>query len=284
MKNSIFSLLFFGLSLVGFAQKEVPSPEQIKQFKATTTLVVLDENPFMSYNFKIKEALKKIWTITPFEYISPKEYEEKRKSDQYSFITFDQVWFSKDKTQAQYNFLCLSLGGNYKKQDEMPQLCTVPVSYAEVEEESYIYKLSALLYIVQNHIKFIESNPHISDINVEKKYNENAYLIKTKELYIIPEELSKDINTEAKFKKIYPYPFKFVTRDVLEKAIDSKMPNIVFLHKVGPEGTKKKARCYKTIIGTEHNKLYYFDYHMIDSQSPDGLLAKDLKKIANSKE
>ncbi|MBN2668615.1 MAG: hypothetical protein JXR60_05230 [Bacteroidales bacterium] len=282
MKSSIF-IVFTLAVLTTFAQKEVPSKDQIQQFKKTTTYVVLDDNPLLGFNFKIREAVKNVWTITPVDFISSEDYDKLRKSTKNSFITIDEVWFTKDNTQAHYNFLCLSLGGNYKSQSDMPQLCTVPLSYAEVDESNYIYKLSSLLQIIQDHVLFVENEPHISDINIIKKYNDNAYLIKDKTLYVIKDEMERSINTEAKFKKVYPYKFKFVTRDELEKAIDSKQAGVVYLHKVGPEGTQRKARCYKTIIGTEKSKLYYFDYHMIDDKSPDGLLEKDLKKIVKAK-
>ena len=282
--NKILALTLLSLiSLLSFSQKEVPSKEELKQFRKSKTLIVLDDNPLMGYNFKIKEAVNNSWKATPFEFISTAEYDEKRMSDEYSFITLDEVWFTKDKTKAQYNFLCLSLGGNYKNQKDMPQLCTVPVSYLEVDEDNYIFKLSALLQIIQDHITFVENTPGLSDINVVKKINDNAYKIKDLTLYVIKDELTRAINTESKFKAVYPYKFKFVTREELEKAIDEKKPKIAFLHKVGPEGTERKARCYKTIIGTEHSKMYYFSYHMINDKNKDGLLEKDLKKIAKAK-
>jgi len=266
-----------------FAQKEVPTPDQIAQFYKTKTLIVLDDNPMMSFNFKMKEAIQKVWKATDYDFISKEEYETKRMSDKYSFISLDKVWFTKDKLKANYNFLCLSLGGNYKNEKDMPQLCTVPVSYFGVDEESYIYKFSALLQITQDHVKMIKDNPTVNKINVIHQYNKHAGEIKNKTLYITKEDLSREINTEAKFKKVYPYPFKFVSRDELEKIIDNKTPNGIFLHKVGPEGTKRKARCWKTMIGTDDAKLYYFNYHMISWKKPDGLLAKDLKKIAKAK-
>ncbi len=283
MKTVSLTFLLF-LSFLIFAQKEVPKPEVIQAFKKSTTLIVLDDNPLMSYNFKIKEAIQKTWKITPYKFISVAEYEIMRKSSQNSFLTLDQVYFTKDKTKAEYNFLCLSMGGSaYKEQEDMPQLCTVPVSYLGVDENSYVYKLTALLQIVQDHIGFVESQPDINDINVIHRYNDNMYLIQQKTLYVVKDELAKDINTEAKFKAVYPFAFKFVTREQLEKIIDSKTPNAVFMHKVGPEGTEKNARCYKTIIDAENSKLYFFDYHMIDVEHPDGLLSKDLKKMAKAK-
>jgi hypothetical protein len=284
MKKWLTLSLIILATIITYAQKEVPTPDQIAQFKKSKTLIVLDDNPLMRYNFKIREAVENVWSITPTEFISTADYEIKRMDKAYSFITLDQVFFTKDKTQAQYNFLCLSLGGDYKNQSDMPQLCTVPVSYFDVDEESYIYKLSALLDIVQDHILFIENHPEISDINVIKKYNDNAYLIKQKTLYIIKDEMDRNINSDKEVKAMYPYSYKFVSREELEDAIDKKAKDVVFLHKVGPESSKHKARCYKTMIGADDSKLYYFDYHMINAKNPDGLLARDLKKIAKAKQ
>ena len=282
MKNILLSaLLLLFVSVI--AQKEVPTKEEIVQFKKSKTYVVLEDNPYSGYNFKIKEAIKNAWNTTEYEFISQEEYDNKRMETSNSFITLDKVWFTKDKLKAQYNFLCLSLGGDYKNSKDMPQLCTVPVSYADVDEDNYLYKLSSLLQIIEDHISFVENTPGINKVNVKQRINLRASEIKTKELYLVKDELAKDINSESKLKKLYPYKFKFVSREELEKAIDDKKPNVVFLHKVGPEGTEKKARCYKTIIGTEHSKMYYFDYHMISSKKPDGLLAKDIKKIANAR-
>jgi len=52
----------------------------------------------------------------------------------------------------------------------------------------------------------------------------------------------------------------------------------VFLHKVGPEGTRLIARCYKILIGAADSKFYYFDYHKISDEKPDGFLLSDFKK------
>lgn len=282
MRKYIILISVIFLAQISFSQKEVPTAEQLNLFKKSKTYFVLDASMMSRYNFKIKDVAKGIWNNS-FEFIKRSEFEEKRMSESNSFVTFDKVWFTKDKTKAEYYFLCLSLGGNYKNEKDMPQLCTVPVSYVDVDEESYIYKLSAFLQILQDHIKMIENTSHVNKVNVIQQYNKNAFKIKEKELYVIKDELDKSINTESKFKTIYPYKFKFVSREILEDAIDNKLENVVFLHKVGPEGTQRKARCWKTIIDAETSELYYFNYHMISANKRDGLLEKDLKKISKAR-
>ena len=281
MKNQIaITLICLFTSISLFAQKSVGTPEQLKAFLKTTTLVVLDDNPLMAYNPEMKETVQKFWTITKYEFISNADYDKKRKDPKYSFLTLDQVFYDKDNTKAQYNFLCLSLGGSYKTQSDMPQLCTVPLSYLGVDEESYVYKIGTLIKFIQNHVKITSENPNLKEGNIIKYYNENISSIKEKTLYLVRDELDPEVNSEAKIKESYPYKFKMVTREDVEKAIKNSDPNVVFLHKVGPEGSKQVARCFKVIMGASDAKLYYFDYHMITDKFPDGLMKKDFKQLS----
>ena len=127
--------------------------------------------------------------------------------------------------------------------------------------------------------KLIREHPEIVSQNVFKHYNENIQEIKDKTFYVLKEELGPDVNTEAKIKKVYPYKFKLVTAEDIEQAIKDNDPDVVFLHKVGPEGTKIDARCYNVIIGAADANFYYFDYHKISDKSPDGFLSSDFKNL-----
>jgi hypothetical protein len=268
--------IFIGLN----AQEFVPSRDDINAFFNTKTMVVLQDNPLLEYNIVIKEAMKQEWNVTDFDFISFKEFEELRKDPQYSFLYMSQVRFDNDKTDAQYRFLHLSLGGDYYRLNQMPDLASVPLAYYSVEEDNYIYKLALLVRFIQNHVKLIKEKPEIVSTNVFKYYNNNIKDIKSKTLYVLEEELSKEVNSAARIKKVYPYKFKIATKAEIKEAIKNHDDNIVFLHKVGPEGTKLDARCYKVIIGAGDANFYYFDYHRVNAKKPDGLLAHDFKKMA----
>ena len=98
-------------------------------FFTTKTLVVLEDNPLMEYNSIIKKVMQQEWNITEYDFISNKEFEEKRMDPQYSFIYMSQVTFEDDKTDASYRFLHLSLGGDYFRLNEMPDIASVPLAY-----------------------------------------------------------------------------------------------------------------------------------------------------------
>jgi hypothetical protein len=222
------------------------------------------------------------WNVTEYDFISSKEFEEKRMDAQYSFLYMSQVTFESDKTDAAYRFLHLSLGGDYFRLNEMPDIASVPLAYFNVDEERYAYKLGILVRFIQNHAKLLKEHPEIISANVFKHYNDNIKDIKEKTLYLLEEELAPSVYTAAKISKVYPYQFKLVTMDDIEKAIQDRDPDVVFLHKVGPEGTKLNARCYKVIIGAGDANFYYFDYHKISDKSPDGFLESDFKNLAKS--
>ena len=275
--------IFFILSLHVLAastQSYVPDREDINSFFNTKTMVVLLDNPLLEYNVIIKEVMEQEWEITEFEFISFSEFEELRKDPQYSFLYMSQVRFENDKTDARYRFLHLSLGGDYFRKDQMPDIASVPLAYYSVEEDNYTYKLAILVRFIQQHALLIRDKPEIVSANVLQHYNDNIQDIKGKTLYVLEEELSPEVNSTARIKKVYPYKFRIVTKEQITAAIKERDPNVVFLHKVGPEGTKLNARCYKVIIGAADAKFYYFDYHKISSKRPDGMLENDFKKLA----
>lgn len=281
MKKVMLGALIIALfSINTLAQDYIPSRDDINAFFNTKTLVVLQDNPLLEYNLVIKDVMKQEWNITEFDFITFKEFEELRFDPQYSFLYMSQVMFDNDKTDARYRFLHLSLGGDYFRKNQMPDIASVPLAYYSVEEDNYIYKLALLVRFMQNHAKLIKDKPEIVSANVFKYYNNNIKDIKSKTVYVLEEELSKDVNSAARIRKVYPHKFQIVTKDEITDAIKSRDENIVFLHKVGPEGTKIDARCYKAIIGAADANFYYFDYHRINAKKPDGLLTTDFKKMA----
>jgi len=274
----ITSFAFAAIFLNG--QGYVPSREDIMAFFSTKTLVVLEDNPMMEYNSIIKKVMQQEWTVTPYEFITDKEFEERRMDPQYSFIYMSKVTFESDKTDAAYRFLHLSLGGDYFRLNEMPDIASVPLSYYSVDEDSYAFKLAILVRFLQNHTKLLREKPEIISANVFKYYNDNIRSMHGKTLYVLKEELAPVVSSLGQIRKIYGFPVKITTREEIETAIRNRDTDVVFLHKVGPEGTKLNARCYKIIIGAADANFYYFDYHKINEKNPDGFLESDFKNLA----
>ena len=287
LKNRNISRLFvaiFLINIVSFhfvkAQSYVPTKEDLANFYKTKTLVVLEDNPLLVYNLNIRTVMKNNWTITPYEFISFAEFEQKREDPQYSFLLLTQVSFEKDKLNAKYDFLQLLLGKKAFRVNQMPELVSVPLCYHGAYEDSYVYKLGTLVRFIQKHVMLLKDKPGLISSNVLEYYNKNMKNIQDKTLYVVEDELAKEVNSIPRIKKVYPYKVKIATREEIEKVIESQDEKAVFLHKVGPEGTRIHARCYKVIIGVKDADFYYFDYHMINDKHPDGFLESDFKKLA----
>ncbi|HNV81194.1 MAG: hypothetical protein WBI34_10020 [Tenuifilaceae bacterium] len=281
MKRLFVAIGILALAYSSYADRYVARHEDIKSFLKTTTYVVLDDNPMSDYNMKIKPAIENSWKITPYEFISSTQFEEMRSDINKSFLVKLQVKFSADKLEATYNFLCVVLGAAVKRHTDLPDICSVPLGYASVPEDSYTYKLESLIRFAQNHIRMLDENPQLIKSNIFDYYNKNRKETKTKELWLLEQDIEPNIRSQSEVRKLYPHPFKIVTKDDLEKAIAEKNENIVYLHKVGPEGTRLQARCYKILIGAGDDQFYYFNYHMINRNKKrgDGFLPKDFKKI-----
>lgn len=279
MKRLVLIILAISFGLSTFAERNLVRPEDVKAFLKSTTYVVLDDNPMSAYNFKIKEAVEKAWKITPFKFITTKEFGTTRQDIDKSFLVLIQMKFEKDKIPAIYNFLSVSMGAAVKNITDMPDICSLPLSYNSVPEDIFVYKLEGLIRFIQNHIKLIDQNPKLIKGNIFDYYNKNTKEVKSKELWLVENDIEKETRPLAQIRRNYPYTVKVVTFDNIEKAIAEKNPNVIYLHKVGPDGTRLQARCYKILIGAGDDQMYYFDYHTITKSEGDGLLDSDFKKI-----
>lgn len=283
MRRIIFLQLFLlGFAFISRAQDYVPSQEDVQAFFRTKTLVVLEDNPMNLYNSWIREAVEQNWEITEFDFITYSEFDEYRKDPSYSFLITTHVTFERDRLKARYKFLNLLLGGNYGRLPEMPDLCPVPLAYLNADEENYIYKLGIFVRFIQNHVNLLKQDPKLSSSNVFRYYNDNLSAgVRHKTLYVLQQELAPEVNTKEKIAEYYTYPLEIVTQEQIVQAIRDRDDDIVFLHKVGPEGTRLKARCYKILIGAGDANFYYFDHHMIKlPRRPDGMLSRDFRKLS----
>ena len=279
MRTLFFSLVYFIPFLILSGQAPFPDKDEIKQFDASKTCVVLEDDPFSSYNIYIKEAVKACWKITPYEFISVKDFNVRRFNPAYSFLVITQTNFDMDKSHVLYNFLNLLQGKDVNKLAEMPEICAIPLSFAGVSDMIYSYKLGAIVSFMQKHAQKISDDPSLSLRKYLKDYNQNIPGIKNRTILVEQDDLTPEISTIAKIKRIYSGNIEIVTNDEIIKAIENKTPDTVILHKVGPMGDRDSGYCFVMLIGTDDSELYYYNLHMVDRANPNGLLPADLKRL-----
>jgi hypothetical protein len=280
MRKLCFLISVFTLSVLLKGQAPFPSKDEINQFMASKTCVVLESDPFSFYNKFIKEAVQAYWKITPYEFIDVKEFNIRRLKPAYSFIVLTETNFDKDKSNALFNFINLLQGKKVDKLGEAPEICAIPLSYAGEDDIGYAYKLGIILSFMQKHAQMISEDPSLTGRKYLKYYNKFVPDVIKKTILVKQEDLSPDISTIERIKAIYPHDIKIVTEEEIVDAIAKKTPNTVILHKVGPVGEKKAGYCFKMLIGVDDANMYYYNQHLIDTKNPNGLLEADLKRLA----
>ncbi len=283
MRNLLRTLTCMAITAIGTltvsAQNCTPTVDDYKNFPSTKTLVVLDDNMFSDFNMAIKKDIKNNWSITETAFITKKEFEKKRTDPQYSFLLTTTVTYPDDKTKTKYLYFSLIMGKNVKKVKDMPDLISVPLAYASVDEQSeWVYKLPVIIRFMLKHVETMTANPKLISETPLLMYNKYSQSLANKTLYLVKEDLEKGCQTESAIKSVYPYKFKLVSESEVRKALEDKDDNVVILHKIGPK-KNFKSRCYKMLMGAGDASVYYFDYHTVSLKNPDALLEKDLKKI-----
>ena len=271
------------LALIGlhnaFSQITYPTPRDAAKLMNTKTLVVLEDNMFSSFNSHIKTVVNEFWDITEFEFISAKEFNEKRRDEQYSYLVPIQTSFQKDKSNTQWVFLNLLLGAKTKAIAGMPEFCSIPLYVIGEEEEEYGYYLSLIIQFIQKRVAQIEENPDVKSLENLTYYNKNIPMLEHKTIFVLENDLSPEINTVEKIAENYPYKINIVSEVEIEQAIKGKTENVVVLHSVGPGASEDAGRCYKMLFGADDSQMYFYNYHTINPKRPDGLLSRDLKRL-----
>ena len=271
-------LLFCSLLLAG--QAPFPSGNEIKQFFASKTCVVLEDEAFSSFNAYIKKAMNEYWKITPFEFIKMADFNARRSDTAFSFIILTETNFERDKANAMFNFINLLQGKHVVKLAELPEICAIPLSFAGEDDMEYGYKLGAILSFMQKHARMIYEDPSLTGRKYLKYYNKNVPKVINKTILVKKEDLSPAIGTIELIKTIYRNKIEIVTEESIVKAISEKTPDVLILHKVGPVGDGKAGYCFKMLIGTDDSDMYYYNQHIIDKANPNGFLPADLKRLA----
>ena len=280
MKRIILAVTLAILPAILRSQAPFPSSSEISQFMSSKTCVVLDEGN-SAFNALIKKVVNKCWKITPFEFVRKSEFEQRRKDPAWSFLILTETNFERDKSSTRYNFINLLEGKNVEGISEMPEICAVPLSSSGEDEIDYGYKLEPILNFMQKHATLISGDPAITGRRYLRYYNKNVPEVPGRTILVRKEDLSSSINTIEKINVYYRNSIKIVTEDAIIQAITDKLPGTLVLIMVGPPvDDNSHGFCFKMLIGTDNNDMYYYNQHLIDSNNPDGLLPSDLKRLA----
>jgi hypothetical protein len=268
----ICSLSF--LWLFNNAQGLAPTPQQIAQFKGTTTLVLLDGQD-VAFDAMLSESIKKFWKVTPFEIINSERFEKEKSNPSFSFLVVTKVSFTKDKIESSYNFLNLLLSHPTGNINDMPVMVYIPFCGAPFTSNLHIYKTAVLIKAIQYQVNQVLINPKKGKL---ASFNKNIPKLKSKTLLIAKDDVSSEMN-DSLLKKLYKSKIRLVSRDEVEQAVIKETESTVILHKVLFEEAATTGRCYKMLIDVNDGTIFYYNMDKVTASKPGTILKKDFRKI-----
>jgi len=237
-------------------------------FYKTKTLVVLQKND--EYNKNIKEAFKEYWTITKFDFISDKEFNQYISNPDYSFCLSMKPWIDKSAFADAHmygplNKIGIIVGGksSFLKYSIADVLISGLIDNGSEYRDGY-YGFERTFFGANYRLKHIIKSMHTYLYarykgafkfgfgppirkQVLNYYRKNTYMIKDKTLLINKKYIKKEFDIAS----VFPYKYKVVEQGEIERAIQNN----------------KKEYCYLVLV------VNYQIFFVFDTGSGDILFA-----------
>jgi hypothetical protein len=276
LKKYIF-IFFLSLICLGVvANPKLATKQQIGMFKNSKTCVVLEDGVSF-YNGYIKSAVQQFWKSTEYEFIDQQEFENRRHNTKYSFIVLMKGVFDNDPGGVSYNYVSLVLGDPAGNMTDMPELCSLPLSYSEDKFADFEYVLPAMIKFMQKHARNLETDRLPISLNGLKYYN-NSAAFKNKVLLLNKDAMALYVDTPERINTVYPYYVKLLSTSEIKKELKDIQENVLFHFHVGPGEDMGAGKCFEMIFDADGN-LYYYNSRRITNENGDGFSLKDFENI-----
>jgi hypothetical protein len=270
----IFSLLLISLGVS--ANPKLATKQQIGMFKNSKTCVVL-ESGMTVYNGFIKDAVRKYWKSTEYEFIDQPEFEKRRTDSKYSFLVLMDAVYDKDPGGVSYSYINLVLGDAASNLTNMPELCSIPLAYTGDKFADYEYALPAIVKFIQKHAKNLETERFLISIKGLGFYNGKADF-KDKVLLLNKTGMALYVDTPDRIKTVYPYYVKLLSAAEISDELNLNPSNALFLFHVGPGADAAAGKCFEMIFDVEGN-LCYYNSRKITNDNGNGFNLDDFERI-----
>ena len=260
-----------------FAQGKVTTRKHLfADFTDKITKVVMSGNDLL--DGALRQEVVDLWTVSPFEFCSPAEYESLKKSDAWYFllVTAGQA---KGEEEPMVRFLTLEKGGaesgdNVALRTEVISLPLCPVEGGSGRELVF---LPALVKGVQdfavdamNSEKTAYSGMNWFNGNFDRKGG-------IKRIYLAREDISESVSEKDRSKYL-DEDMILCDEDEADKAYTDRTYNTLVSYTVSA-GTWS----YKMLVEAGTDTVYYIRKHRIGAKNAPGFLAEDLKRISRKR-
>jgi len=275
-KKYLLLLVLGFISLGALANPRLASKQQIGMFKNSKTCVVLGTGS-VSYDMYIKDAVQKYWNATEFEFIDQQEFDKRRFNSKYSFLVLMKGVYDKDPAGVSYNYISLVLGDVATNMTDMPELCSIPLSYTDDNLSDYEYVIPAIVKFMQKHVRNLEFHRFMISLQGLKYYNGKSGF-KDKVLLFNKDMMASNADSPEKIKTAYTNYVKLITPSEIQQELVASPSNALFHFHVGPNKNAGAGKCFEMIFDVEGN-LYYYNSRKVTNDNQDGFNLKDFKHL-----
>lgn len=278
MKRIIVATAALLLSLMAWGQAQIDTKKvKISDFTQKITKVVLTGNMF--YDGSLKSEIAAKWHVSPFEFCSMQEYEALKGDDNYYFLLTVQGQFRKE-SEPGLTFLSLVKGGKNAAEgiDEMLEIVSFPLASAEDPTGREYVFLQAVLDIIQNYALDSMEN----DINAYTGLpNYTMNITKSGDMTIVfsEKDLSGEVTPQVR-NQCFDEKVLVLEEEEADEYMSPEKSSTLVSYVVAPTSGKAGSYCYKMLIESQTNTLYYFRKHKITKKAGPGFLAEDIRRIA----
>lgn len=240
MNKTFFYLVAFFISgiLPASAQFPIPDKSLCEQLKSKKLIAEL-RNDSSGADEVMRNALKKYWTLTPFELLPAEEFKKILASGDTSYAALISSFGESSHTITRFN---TKTSGGFEDRGTFYfghydySLCLVTGNNTNTKVCSITYAIDKLitsdyLFIVQQISRLV--NASLNNINGLAYYDhkKNMEFVKTKTL-LVPKELFKEKEL-SKLSEIYKFPGKVVSLSEMNDLVLSEneeyiYPKIIF--------------------------------------------------------
>lgn len=275
LRKYIFLFSLGLISISALANNPLATKQQIGMFKNSKTCVVMDGG-MSFFNAPIKDAVKKFWKFTDYEFIDQTEFEKRKTDPKFSFIVVMDGAYDKDPGGVSYKFLSLVLGDPSGNLTKMPEFCSIPLSYSGDNDADYEYVIPVVIKFMQIHVKNLEKERLPISLNGLKYYNKTGF--KDKVLLLNKDKMAANADSPEKIKSVYQYNVKLLTITQIQEELAVSSANKLFHFHVGPPQEAGAGKCFEMLFDTEGN-LYYYNFRKITNDNADGFNLNDFNNI-----
>lgn len=264
MKRTITIIsMLVALGQAHAAERSMVTSNQLATFFNSTTYVVTT-NDNIIFDAFLNDAVKRLWTVTPYKIVGQDEFETLRTDEKNSFLIITKVVESKDKHKRPYLYLSLLMGSKdaNKSLDKMTEVASIPLACESADGDIPATMLNPMVLFVQKHAENIKQKSFKERVLASfqqrlQVYNYNMSQLKGKVIYICKSDVDANVDV-SEIEAAHGSIFRFVEDDDVARVVNEKEPNTAIAFTVYPQGTEKGAYGYKMIMDVDGSLYYYY--------------------------